>query len=145
MSPRAGIVVKPVVALSLYGSCSVSYLPSSGDQFSSLTTITQQVEPEKFTNYEVGVKWDASPGLEVTTAVYRLDRTNTRSTNPNNPTAIIQTGSQRTNGYEFGVNVLTLESLSVSSKDFRRAGRVVSLGHVCGGCQCRHAPWLYAR
>ena len=104
VSPRAGIVVKPVVALSLYGSYSVSYLPSSGDQFSSLTTITQQVEPEKFTNYEVGVKWEASPGLEVTTAVYRLDRTNTRSTDPNNPTAIIQTGSQRTNGYELGVN-----------------------------------------
>ena len=35
--------------VSVYGSYSVSYLPSSGDQFSSLTTITQQVEPEKFT------------------------------------------------------------------------------------------------
>ena len=49
-------------------SYSVSYLPSSGDQFSSLTTITEQVEPEKFTNYEVGAKWDAAPGLSLTTA-----------------------------------------------------------------------------
>ena len=44
VSPRAGVVVKPIAPLSLYGSYSVSYLPSSGDQFSSLTTITQQVE-----------------------------------------------------------------------------------------------------
>ncbi len=88
----------------MYGTYSVSYLPSSGDQFSSLTTITQQVEPEKFSNYEVGAKWDLLTNLSLTTAVYRLDRTNTRSTDPNDPTRIVQTGSQRTNGYEFGVN-----------------------------------------
>ena len=34
VSPRAGLVVKPVEPLSVYGSYSVSYLPSSGDQFS---------------------------------------------------------------------------------------------------------------
>ena len=37
------------------------------------------------------------------TAVYRLDRTNTRSTDPNDPTRIVQTGSQQTNGFEAGV------------------------------------------
>jgi catecholate siderophore receptor len=82
----------------------VSYLPSSGDQFSSLTTVTQQVKPEKFNNYEVGVKWDLKQSLSITTAVYRLDRTNTRATDPNDPTRIVQTGSQRTNGLEIGAN-----------------------------------------
>ena len=50
------------------------------------------------------MKWDAAQSLALTTALYRLDRTNTRSTDPNDPTRIIQTGSQRTNGYEFGAN-----------------------------------------
>jgi catecholate siderophore receptor len=104
VSPRAGIVVKPIAPLSLYGSYSVSYLPSSGDQFSSLTAITQQVEPERFDNYEIGVKWDIVRSFQVTSALYRLDRTNTRSTDPNDPTRIIQTGSQRTNGYELALN-----------------------------------------
>lgn len=104
VSPRVGLVIKPVTALSLYGNYSVSYLPSSGDQFSSLTTITEQVKPEKFSNYEVGVKWDVRRYLSLTSALYRLDRTNTRSIDPNNPTAIIQTGSQRTNGFEIGLN-----------------------------------------
>ena len=104
VAPRAGIVYKPIPPVSLYGSYSISYLPSSGDQFSSLTTITQQVKSEKFNNYEVGVKWDPRAALSMTGAVYRLDRTNTRATDPNDPTRIVQTGSQRTNGFELGVN-----------------------------------------
>ncbi len=104
ISPRAGLVYKPVTRVSIYGTYSVSYLPSSGDQFSSLTTITQQVKPERFNNYEFGVKWDVSRSLALTTAVYRLNRTNTRSTDPNDPTRIVQTGSQRSNGYEAGLN-----------------------------------------
>src|SRR5207253_54314 len=100
VSPRAGMVLKPIALLSIYGNYSVSYLPSSGDQFSSLTTITQQVKPEKFNNYELGIKWDIHRDLSVTTAVYRLDRTNTRSTDPNDPTRIIQTGRTRSDGFE---------------------------------------------
>jgi catecholate siderophore receptor len=103
-SPRAGVVFKAAPTVSLYGSYSVSHLPSSGDQFSSLTTITVQVKPEQFTNYEGGVKWDATRNLSLTAAVYRLDRTNTRATDPNDATRIIQTGSQRTNGVEIGGN-----------------------------------------
>lgn len=99
-SPRAGVVFKPATQISLYSSYSVSFLPSSGDQFSSLTNITQQVRPEKFNNYEGGLKWDVMPELSLTFSGYRLDRTNTRSTDPNDPTRIIQTGSQRTNGVE---------------------------------------------
>ncbi len=104
VSPRVGVVIKPFEELSLYGSYGVSYLPSSGDQFSSLTTITQQVKPEKFSNYEVGLKWDVRRYLSLTSALYRLNRTNTRSVDPNNPAAIIQTGSQRTNGFEIGLH-----------------------------------------
>jgi catecholate siderophore receptor len=103
VSPRAGLVYKPTVPLSIYGSYTVSYLPSSGDQFSALTTITEEVKPERFDNYEVGVKWEPHSGLAVTAALYRLNRTNTRSTDPNDPTRIVQTGSQRTNGFELGM------------------------------------------
>lgn len=114
LSPRAGIVFKPASLLSLYGNYSVSYLPSSGDQFASLTTITQQVKPEKFTNYELGLKWDVHRYLSLTTAVYRLNRTNTRATDPNDPTRILQTGSQRTNGYEVGMNGTVTRSWKIA-------------------------------
>ena len=104
VSPRVGLVYKPLLRLSIYANYGVAYLPSSGDQFSSLTTITQQVKPEKFRNYEAGAKWDVRRNLALTAAFYRQDRTNTRATDPNDPARIIQTGSQRTSGFEAGVN-----------------------------------------
>lgn len=114
VSPRAGVVFKPLPPMSIYGSYSVSYLPSSGDQFASLTTITEQVKPERFNNYEVGMKYDSPAGLSFTTAIYRLDRTNTRSTDPDDPTRIVQTGSQRTNGWELGLNGKVLPAWQIA-------------------------------
>ena len=104
LSPRAGLIVKPVEAMSLYGSYTVSYLPSSGDQFSSLSATTETLEPEQFTNYEVGAKWDVLPNLALTSAVFRLDRTNTSAPDPGDPTRTVQTGEARTTGWELGVN-----------------------------------------
>jgi catecholate siderophore receptor len=104
VSPRAALVVKPLAPLSIYTSYSVSYLPGSGDQFSSLTATTQTLKPEKFTNYEAGAKWDAARSLSISTAMYLLDRTNTTARDPNDPARTVQTGSQRTTGYELGIN-----------------------------------------
>lgn len=100
VSPRAGLVVKPRESMSIYNSYSVSYLPSSGDQFSSLTDLTRALEPERFTNREIGMKWDIAESVALSGALYRLDRTNTRSNDPLNPARIVQSGKQRTDGYE---------------------------------------------
>ncbi|MEO8574477.1 MAG: TonB-dependent siderophore receptor [Pyrinomonadaceae bacterium] len=114
ISPRFGVVFKPFSQVSLYANYSVSYLPGSGDQFSQLTSVTQQVKPEKFTNYEAGVKWDIRNDLSLTSAIYRLDRTNTRANHPTDPNRIIQTGSQRTNGFEFNMNGNPLRGWTVT-------------------------------
>ena len=53
------------------------YLPASGDQFGALTAVTTGLQPEKFTNKEVGAKWDINPLLTFTTAFFELDRENT--------------------------------------------------------------------
>lgn len=104
VSPRAGIVIKPITAVSLYGNYSVSFLPSAGDQFASLTATTQTLKPEKFSNYEIGAKWDLARGLSLSSAIYLLDRTNTSAVDPNNPALIVQTGTQRSKGLELGFN-----------------------------------------
>ena len=103
VSPRAGVVFKPVAAVSAYGSYSVSSLPSSGDQFSSLDATTETLAPERFTNREIGIKWDASRSLAVTVAIFQLDRTNTRANDPDTPGRIVQTGAQRSTGGELGI------------------------------------------
>ena len=102
-SPRFGLVLKPVKDLSFYASYSRSYLPQSGDQFASLDATLQALEPERFDNYEVGAKWAVMPGLLFTAAAYRLDRTNTRTADPADPTRVVLTGAQRSRGIELQV------------------------------------------
>jgi catecholate siderophore receptor len=104
LSPRAGVVVKPLDNLAFYGSYSVSYLPSAGDQFSTLSPGTAISEPEKFVNAEVGVKYDVTPALQLTGALFNLDRTNQRLADPNNPGFFLLTGATNAKGAEIGIN-----------------------------------------
>ncbi len=101
-SPRVGIVYKPAENASIYLSYSKSFLPQSGDQFVNLDVTSAALEPEEFSNYELGAKWDIKPGLTFTAAVYRLDRTNTRAAGPVAGTLVL-TGAQRTSGFEVGL------------------------------------------
>jgi catecholate siderophore receptor len=103
VSPRLGLVLKARPDLSLYASYSISYLPSAGDQFASLTASTAALEPERFENREIGAKWEARPGLTLTAAAYVLDRTNTTAPDPVTPGRLIQTGAERSKGVELGI------------------------------------------
>ena len=103
VSPRFGLIVKPQPNVSLYASYSRSFLPRSGDQFISLTPASEALEPERFTNYELGAKWDLRPGLSLTAAAFQLDRTNTTTPDPNNPTMTILAGATRTTGGELAL------------------------------------------
>ncbi|MFN3388242.1 MAG: TonB-dependent receptor [Allosphingosinicella sp.] len=102
VSPRLGLILKPTPALSFYASYGRSYLPSAGDQFTSLDLTGEALKPERFDNYELGVKWEPIEGLLATAAVYQLDRTNTRAVEPGTGD-IVLTGAQRSRGIEIGV------------------------------------------
>ncbi|MBS0530347.1 MAG: TonB-dependent receptor, partial [Proteobacteria bacterium] len=100
VSPQAAVIVKPMDSLSVYGAYSVSYLPASGDQFSALTDGTLILDPQKFENKEIGVKWNIQPKLQFTAAAYQLDRTNVPLADPNNPGFFILSGKNRIRGFE---------------------------------------------
>jgi catecholate siderophore receptor len=102
VSPRGGVIVKPLDNTSLYFSYSQSFLPQSGDQFGSLTVTTEALKPERFENLEAGFKWDIIPTLAFTAAVYRLDRDNTTAIDPMTMLTVL-TGSQRSKGVELGL------------------------------------------
>lgn len=104
LSPRLGLIFKPVLPLSIYGSYSLTYLPRAGEQLSSLTLTNQALDPEKFRNYEVGAKWDVLPSFSFTAALYRLDRGNVAVPDPNDPAVSLLVDAQRTKGLELGLN-----------------------------------------
>ena len=113
VSPRAGIVIKPQKNWSIYSSYSVGYLPSSGDQFSSLDASTKVLKPEQLQNYEIGAKWDVNLKLNLTAAIFQLDRTNTKSLNPNDSSRYILAGSSRTRGFEFSATGKITDKLQI--------------------------------
>ncbi|MFM5917022.1 MAG: TonB-dependent receptor [Novosphingobium sp.] len=99
-SPRIGLVLKPQPSVSFYASYAKSFLPQSGDQFTTLATNLQSLEPEAFRNLEVGVKWDVARDLSLAAAAFQLDRSNTRVADPANPGFFVLTGSSRAKGIE---------------------------------------------
>ena len=99
-SPRFGLVLKPKANVSFYASYAKSFLPQSGDQFTTLDPTFQSLDPEAFRNLEVGAKWDVAPQLSLTAAAFQLDRSNTRVADPANPGFWLLTGSSRVKGLE---------------------------------------------
>ena len=119
VSPRVGLIYKPVKDMSLYANYSIAYQPRAGDQLSNLTVTSSVLKPEKFQNYELGLKWDVHPNLTATAALFRLDRSNVLVLDPSDPSPAprnILGDGQRTDGLE-----LTL------------AGNVTSAWSVVGG------------
>ena len=97
-SPRAGIVYKPIEPISVYASYTRS--------FQQATSIFSRapVDPERGTQYEIGVKGDISDRLSATLALYHLTLTNLPVSDPNNPFVTVPTGEQRSKGIELDVS-----------------------------------------
>lgn len=74
VTPRVGLVFKPLEAISIYGSFSESFLPRSGEQFANINGNNNQLDPNTFTNLEAGIKWDFAQGLSLTAAVFEIEQ-----------------------------------------------------------------------
>lgn len=103
VSPRAGLVYKPIEPVSVYASFSRAYQPRSGDQLTSLNVSNRAFDPEEFDNLELGVKWDVTPSLHATLAVYRLERSNVVVPGAVAGTSILVDG-QTSKGVELGLS-----------------------------------------
>jgi catecholate siderophore receptor len=101
-SPRGGIVWQPAKWQSYYFSYGKSFNPS-GESL-SLSANNANLPPEQNHNYEIGAKLDFFGGrLSATGALFRLEKTNARTTSPLDPNLQILSGEQRTDGFELGL------------------------------------------
>jgi iron complex outermembrane receptor protein len=97
-SPRVGIVYQPIEPISLYASYGRSFLPVAGTSFDG-----EPFEPERSTQYEIGVKAEINDQFSATLALYELTRSNVETDDPDNLGFSIQTGEQRSRGVELNV------------------------------------------
>ena len=98
-SPRGGIVWQPTDWQSYYFSYGRSFNPSA--EALSLNVANGNLPPEDNRNFEVGAKLDLLNGrLAANVALFRLEKANARTTDPNDPTFNVLAGEQRTDGFE---------------------------------------------
>jgi len=98
-TPRVGLVMQPVPAVSLYASYTTSFNPLTGTTFDGAA-----FEPERGVQYEAGVKLELLGGkLSSTLAVYELTKENVLTGDPAHPGFSIQVGEQRSRGVEVDV------------------------------------------
>jgi iron complex outermembrane recepter protein len=97
-SPRIGIIYQPSQAVSLYANYSRSFQQVTGSNLDR-----RLFEPEKGTQYEVGMKVDWTKNLSSTLALYQITRSNVLTSDPRDPNFSIQTGEQRSRGIELDI------------------------------------------
>jgi catecholate siderophore receptor len=102
-SPRIGIVYQPSHRVSLYSTVSRSFQPSG--EGLSLAVNNAELGPEGTRNIEGGAKLSLSGGRAIATAsVFRLDRSNIKTTDPLDTTRLVLVGRQRSDGVELSVD-----------------------------------------
>lgn len=99
-------------------------MPASGDQFGSVPNQTKDLELEKYVNKEVGLKWDITPALAFTTAVYEVDRTNVRFAQPDG--TFIQTGKSEVEGMEVALTGYVTDRWQVAAGYGHQTGELTS-------------------
>jgi iron complex outermembrane recepter protein len=107
-SPRIGVVYRPVEPISLYASFSRAFQPVGG-----LDADRQPFQPERGTQYEIGIKADLNRKLFATLALYQLTRSNVLTPDLDNPGFNLQTGEQRSRGVEFDITGTILPGWNV--------------------------------
>lgn len=106
-SYRTGVVYKPVRQGSVYLGYGTSFNPSAeGLTLSSSATSSANADaaPEESRTVELGTKWELlQRRLFVSAAVFRTEKTNARTQDPDDPNdTIVLEGEQRVDGLELG-------------------------------------------
>ena len=131
-SPRIGVVESLRPWASLYTNYSRTFDPSG--EGLSLATNNVELKPEVTQNYEGGAKFNLyGDKLLLTASVFRLDRTNIKTTDPNNPLALLNLGEQRTNGAELGFQGSPARHWQVYGGYAWLDGRIVSSNTLSNG------------
>ncbi|MBD2775785.1 TonB-dependent receptor [Iningainema tapete] len=107
-SPRVGIVYQPIKPISLYASYNRSFTQVTGTTFD-----TTLFEPERGTQYEVGIKADLNDKISATLAFYDITRSNVLITNPSDTRFSLQVGEQKSRGIELDIGGEILPDLNI--------------------------------
>jgi iron complex outermembrane recepter protein len=134
-SPRIGIVYRPIEPISLYASYSQSFFPVSGRSRENSV-----FDPERGTQYEVGVKADITDNLSATLALFDITKSNVLTADPEDPDFSVQVGEQRSQGIEFVISGEILPGWNIITGYAYTDARVTEDNSIPEGDNLRNVP-----
>jgi len=138
VSPRAGIIYKPQENVSIYASYSESFLPRSGEQFANINGNNNALDPNTFTNVELGLKWDFAQGLSLTAALFENEQ-NSPQVADNDPSNLDVIESD-ISGFEFQLSGQVTDSWSLTANYSNLDGEIISSTGTGTGRTPRELP-----
>ncbi|MBE9114108.1 TonB-dependent siderophore receptor, partial [Nodosilinea sp. LEGE 07298] len=97
-TPTVGVVYQPIEPISLYANFARSFQPNFGTSVDG-----SFLEPERGTQYEVGVQAAITDRLTASLAAYNITKTNLATTDPDNPDFSIPIAEQRSRGIDLNL------------------------------------------
>lgn len=129
---QAGITFKPTENGSIYASYATSSNPVGvdlGDGSEAISATLNNLDPEEVVTYELGTKWDVlNKKLNLTAAIFRTEKDNTRATDSSGNTQNI--GETRVDGIELGANGNITDKWAVSAGYTYLDSEIVDAGFV---------------
>jgi catecholate siderophore receptor len=97
-SYRGALVFSPIPGLRTYAAYGTSFNPSA--ESLTLAANNAGLAPETSRSYEVGAGYEVSPGLRLSGSIFRIEKTNARTSDPANDTLQVLDGVVRVDGFE---------------------------------------------
>lgn len=123
VSPRAGMIYKPQENISLYASYSESFLPRSGEQYTDINGDDDRLEPDTYSNSEIGVKWEAESGLSITAALFENEQSSPQVAD--NDPATLDVVDSEISGFELIISGEVNEDWSITANYSNLDGEIV--------------------
>ncbi|MDF2177733.1 TonB-dependent siderophore receptor [Aliiglaciecola sp. CAU 1673] len=124
ISPRAGLVYKPQENISLYASYSESFLPRSGEQYTDINGNNDKLDPDTYSNQEIGLKWDFAHGLSFTAAIFENQQSSPQVAD--NDPATLDVIDSEISGFELQLNGQLTRDWSISANYSYLDGEIVT-------------------
>jgi catecholate siderophore receptor len=81
-NPRLGLVLEPTKNQMYYFTYGTSSNPSGEVLSQTLNAANQNLDPEKNQSFELGAKWTLFQKRGINAALFRIEKTNARTTDP---------------------------------------------------------------
>lgn len=130
ISPRLGVIYKPQENISVYASYSESFQPRSGEQYANINGNNSALDPNTFTNQEIGLKWDFVKGLSLTAAIFENEQSSPQVAD-NDPSTLDVIDSQ-IDGFEIQLTGQLTDRWSINANYSNLDGEIVDRNGATG-------------